>query len=150
MDIPAQNKVKVVTAQLLTNCPNTVRNIHTNVTENNLGWFLTLCTNSYLYIYIIHLLKSSTCFEHYSGHLQEVYVVIIYTYGASGIVTVCRWLSCTPVRKELFPNRCKGQSPADYDDIRGCIYTVTTKTPWKWAGKYSKHVEDFNKCIIYK
>src|SRR5215475_11900555 len=28
-----------------------------------------------VYSHIIHLLKSSTCFEHYSVHLQEVYVV---------------------------------------------------------------------------
>jgi hypothetical protein len=27
---------------------------------------------------LIHLLKSSTCFEHYPAHLQEVYVVIVY------------------------------------------------------------------------
>ena len=31
-----------------------------------------------IYLYIIHLLKSSTCFEHYPSHLQEVYVVIVY------------------------------------------------------------------------
>jgi len=31
-----------------------------------------------IYLYIIHLLKSSTCFEHCPGHLQEVYVVILY------------------------------------------------------------------------
>ena len=30
------------------------------------------------YLHIIHLLKSSTCFEHYPAHLQEVYVVIVY------------------------------------------------------------------------
>jgi hypothetical protein len=44
--------------------------------------------SSYLFIYlfiirllkssIIHLLKSSTCFEHCPAHLQEVYVVIVY------------------------------------------------------------------------
>jgi len=36
--------------------------------------------NSYLFIYlhIIHLLKSSTCFEHYPAHLQEAYVIIVY------------------------------------------------------------------------
>jgi len=36
--------------------------------------------NSYLFIYlhIIHLLKSSTCFERYPAHLQEVYVVTVY------------------------------------------------------------------------
>jgi hypothetical protein len=31
-----------------------------------------------IYLYIIHLLKSSTCFEHYPAHLQEVYVVTVY------------------------------------------------------------------------
>jgi len=31
-----------------------------------------------IYIHIIHLLKSSTCFEHYPAHLQEVCVVIVY------------------------------------------------------------------------
>ena len=31
-----------------------------------------------IYLHIIHLLKSSTCFEHYAAHLQEVYVVIVY------------------------------------------------------------------------
>jgi len=31
-----------------------------------------------IYLHIIHSLKSSTCFEHYPGHLQEVYVVIVY------------------------------------------------------------------------
>jgi hypothetical protein len=30
------------------------------------------------YLHIIHLLKSSTCFEHYHAHLQEVYVVTVY------------------------------------------------------------------------
>jgi hypothetical protein len=31
-----------------------------------------------VYLHIIHLLKSSTCFEHYPALLQEVYVVIVY------------------------------------------------------------------------
>ena len=31
-----------------------------------------------IYLHIIHLLKSSTCFEHYPAHLQEVYVVTVY------------------------------------------------------------------------
>ena len=31
-----------------------------------------------IYLRIIPLLKSSTCFEHYPAHLQEVYVVIVY------------------------------------------------------------------------
>jgi len=32
----------------------------------------------FIYLYIIHLLKSSTCFEHYPAHLREVYVVTVY------------------------------------------------------------------------
>jgi len=31
-----------------------------------------------IYLHIIHLLKSSTCFEHYPAQIQEVYVVIVY------------------------------------------------------------------------
>jgi len=31
-----------------------------------------------IYLHIIHLLKSSTCFEHCPDHLQEVYVVTVY------------------------------------------------------------------------
>jgi hypothetical protein len=31
-----------------------------------------------IYLHIIHLLKSYTCFEHYPAHLQEIYVVIVY------------------------------------------------------------------------
>jgi hypothetical protein len=31
-----------------------------------------------IYLRIIILLKSSTCFEHYPAYLQEVYVVIVY------------------------------------------------------------------------
>jgi hypothetical protein len=31
-----------------------------------------------IYLHIIHLLKSSTFFEHYPAHLQEVYVVTVY------------------------------------------------------------------------
>jgi hypothetical protein len=31
-----------------------------------------------VYLRIIHLLKSSTCFEDYHAHLQEVYFVSVY------------------------------------------------------------------------
>jgi hypothetical protein len=52
-------------------------------------WLISNLTHKILvYLHIIHLLKSSTCFEHYSANLQEVYVVTVYT--ASGIVTLCR------------------------------------------------------------
>jgi len=31
-----------------------------------------------IYLHVINLLKSSTCFEHYAAHLQEVYVVTVH------------------------------------------------------------------------
>ena len=31
-----------------------------------------------VYLHIIHLLKYSTCFEHYPAHLPEVYVITVY------------------------------------------------------------------------
>jgi hypothetical protein len=31
-----------------------------------------------IHLHIIHLLKSSTCFEHYPAHLQEVHVALVY------------------------------------------------------------------------
>jgi hypothetical protein len=40
-------------------------------------------------------------------------------YTASGIVTLCRGLSCAPV------NRCTRQSTSESDNTRGCIYTIT-------------------------
>ena len=49
--------------------------LHRSITLVN---FQLDAQNSYLSIYIIHLLKSSTCFESYSAYLQEVYVVIVY------------------------------------------------------------------------
>ena len=50
-----------------------------------------------IYLHIMHLLKSSTCFEHYPAHLQEVYVVIEYMQPlVSSLSAVCvclaQWL----------------------------------------------------------
>jgi len=39
---------------------------------------LQLDAQNFVYLHIIHLLKSSTCFEHYPAHLQEVDVAIVY------------------------------------------------------------------------
>ena len=54
-----------------------------------------------IYLHTIYLLKSSTCFEHYPAHLQEVYVVIVYIQPLVS-------------------------SPAESDDTRVCIYTIAT------------------------
>ena len=55
-----------------------------------------------IYLHIIHLLKSSTCFEHCPAHLQEVYVVIKYMQPVVSSPSV------------------------ESDDTTGCIYTITT------------------------
>jgi hypothetical protein len=71
----------------------------------NLVWSRTWCTNSYLFIYntfikILYMFRALPCSS--SGLHRNC------IYAASGIVTVCRWLS-----------------PTESDDTRGCIYTVT-------------------------
>jgi len=78
-----------------------------------------------IYLYIIYLLKSSTCFEHYPAHLQEVYVVIVYLQP---LVSLLSADDCPVHRlgKKFFLNRCTGQSPAQSNDTRGCKYTITT------------------------
>ena len=46
--------------------------------QHNLGLISNLMHKILVYLHIIYLLKSSTCFEHYPAHLQEVYVVTVY------------------------------------------------------------------------
>ena len=81
--------------------------------------------NSYLFTYntftkILYMFQALTCSS--SGGLRHSSI-----YAASGIVTLCRWLPCAPVKKEeFFLNRCTRQSPAESDDTRGCIYTIMT------------------------
>jgi hypothetical protein len=58
----------------------------------------------------------------FRAHLQEVYVVVVYTQPlvsslSAGDCPVHR------LRKEFVINRCTGQSPAESDDTRGCIYS---------------------------
>jgi hypothetical protein len=52
-----------------------------------------------IYLHIIHLLKSSTCFEHCPTHLQEVHVVIVYMQPLVSSLSA-GGLSCAPVGKE--------------------------------------------------
>jgi len=77
-----------------------------------------------IYLHIIHLLKSSTRFEHCPAYLQEVYVVIVYMQP---LVSSLFASDCLVHQlRKFFLNRCTGQSPAESDDTRGCIYTITT------------------------
>jgi len=133
--------------------------------QYNLVWSPTWCRNSYLFTYntctfikILYMFRALPCSS--SGGLRRNCI-----YAVSGIVTLCMWLSCAPVRKELFfltgaqdshlqrvtipeaayiqlrrrpaedeqgkkelffLHLCTRQSPAESDDTRGCIYTITT------------------------
>ena len=75
----------------------------------------------------MHLLKSSTCFEHYPAHLQEVYVAIVYMHISSLSAGDC---PVHRLRESSFSTGAQ-ESPAETthflqsDDTRGCIYTVT-------------------------
>ena len=53
--------------------------------------------NAQLFYFIICLLQSSTCFEQHRAHHQEAN----RTSTASGIVTLCKWLSGMEVKKSL-------------------------------------------------
>jgi len=66
---------------------------------------------SYLFTYntfmkILYMFRALPCSS--SGGVRHNCI-----YAASGIVTVCRRLSCAPGEKEFFLNRCTGQSPAE-------------------------------------
>ena len=72
-------------------------------------WFISnLMQKILIYLHIIHLLKSSTCFEHYCAHLQEVYVVIVYVQPLVSSLSAgdcpvhrLRLLSCAPVKSSF-------------------------------------------------
>ena len=67
---------------------------------------------------LIHLLHSSTCFEHYCAHLQEDNCF----NTAFGIVTLG---DCSVHRlREDSCNLCTEQSPKQGDDTRCCVNTI--------------------------
>jgi len=67
--------------------------------ETSLNDFFQLdAQNSYLFTYntfikILYMFRALLCLS--SGSLRRNCI-----YAASGIVTLCRWLSCAPVKKE--------------------------------------------------
>ena len=65
-----------------------------------------------IYLHILHLLKSSTCFEHYPAHIQEVYVVIVYMQPLVSSLSAGDCL-VHRLRKNFFLNWCTGQTPAE-------------------------------------
>ena len=102
-------------------------------------WYSFFFTNlMHKYFILIHLLHSSTCFEHYCAHLQEDNCI----NTASGIVTLFGWLFSTKVMRGL---RCTEQSPKDSDDTRCCVNLLTPNDD------YSGHTALLTSkcCILY-
>ena len=92
--------------------------------SNNLGLISNLMNKVLVYLHIIHLLKSSTCFEHYPAYLQKVHVVIVYVQP---LVSSLSAGDCLVHRlRKFFLNRCTRQSHAESTDTRGYTYTITT------------------------
>ena len=71
------------------------------------------------FIKILYMFRALPCSS--SGGLRRncIYMQPLVSSLSAGDCTVHR------LRKN-FPNRCTGQSPADSDDTRGCICTITT------------------------
>jgi hypothetical protein len=98
--------------------------VHRNITLID---FQLDVQNSYLFTYnifikILYMFRALPCSS--SGGLRCNCI-----YAASGIVTLCRWLFCALTGKEFFLNRCTGQSPAESNDTRGCIYIQLRRRP---------------------
>jgi len=72
-------------------------------------------------------------FRAQSAHHQEVGVNC--THAASGIITLCKWLS--------FLSGCTRQSLAESDDISGWICTIYVIDLLMMGGLRSKHIEAF-------
>jgi len=82
--------------------------------------------NSYLFTYntfikILYMFRALPCSS--SGRLRRNCI-----YAASGIVTLCRWLSCAPVKKEI--SFLTGAQDSHLQRVTipeaACIYTITT------------------------
>jgi hypothetical protein len=96
-------------------------------TARKFPWMISnLMHKILIYLYIMHLLKSCACFEHYPAHLQELYVVTVHMQH---LVSSLSAGDCPVYRLkkklECFLNRCTRHSSAESDDTRGCIYRVS-------------------------
>jgi hypothetical protein len=74
-------------------------------------------------------------------------------YAASGIVTLCRWLSCAPVKKEsifLFfvyrhsdlEDSCSNGTKTRHGECRCCLRAVAGHEIWHWAGRFETFTEE--------
>ena len=66
-------------------------------------------------------------------------------YAASGIVTLCRWLSCAPVKNEsrFFLEGTKTR----HGESRCCLWAVAGHEIWHWVGRFGTFTE--RNCWAY-
>ena len=100
---------------------------------------------------LIHLLHSTTCFEHCCAHPQEDNCI----NTASGTVTLFGWLFRTQVTRGLLLYWCRlvlvtcvlNSHPKRVTIPDAVLIQLSS---WRWAQKCSTHVEECNKCIQIK
>jgi hypothetical protein len=79
-------------------------------------------------------------------------------YAASGIVTLYRWPSCAPVKKEsrffFFVYRhsdlevsCSNGTKSRHGESRRCLRAVAGREIWYWVGRFAKFTE--RNCWAY-
>jgi len=99
-----------------------------------------------IYLYIIHLLKSSTCFEHYTAHHQEVYVVTVYMQPlasslSAGDCPVHRLTLCRPdgllIKYPQFPDLLNALNVQTHN-----IFLLTV-----WHCRLRSWAPDYRNCM---
>ena len=112
--------------------------------------------NSYLFTYntfikILYMFRALPCSS--SGGLCPNCI-----YAASGIVTLCRWLSCAPVKKEsrffFFVYRhsdlevsCLNGTKTRHGESHCCLWAVAGHELWHWVGRFETFTE--RNCWAY-
>jgi len=88
--------------------------------------------NSYIFTYntfikILYMFRALPCLSSEGLRRNCTYIYIIYIYMQPLISSFFAG-DCPVYRlgRNFFLNRCTGQSHAQSDDTRGCIYTITT------------------------
>jgi hypothetical protein len=112
------------------------------------SWYNFFIITNLIHKFFVHLhklyeIKFLYMFRAQSAHHQEVNEVNC-TYAASGIVTLCKWLSCSTAKDGLFLSSCTRRWLAESEDTRGCICTICFVDLLMMSGLRSKHVEEFN------
>jgi hypothetical protein len=114
--------------------------------------------NSYLFTYntfikILYMFRALPCSS--SGGLRRNCI-----YAASGIVTLCRWLSCAPVKKEsrlfFFVYRhsdlkvsCSNGTKTSYGESRCCLRALAVHEITYWVGGFETFRErNFWACDV--